>query len=436
MAHQVPLTIIARIKPDHMSQLRQLLERMSQAVGSNAIIPFARFRQVHFARFVILEESRDLNNQIIPSSLAFSTELDAPLDAYFNDLVDIAGNGLDELYSHCVGYPDPSRRDRQSRLAYLHAHQVKVQAFYVNTVNRTVLQIHQEAKLRDELETFIDQQQAKQAWAGWNGIKVRQAIQAFIKEERSLHWALAPVVPPSLGWRLGEAIHFTTGLLLILVLGLAFLPFSPIYAAILRRKERQDAQQTDLRLSAKERDELAIREDHVVQNQFSAVGLIKPGLFRLTTVRVLLWLVNFTARHVFNHGNLAGVPLLNLDGVDTIHFARWIVIDEGRRVLFMSNYDGSLESYMNDFINKVAWGLNAVFSNGVGYPKTRWLVLDGAKDEQSFKAFLRQRQMVTQVWYTAYPQLTAVNLSNNAELRAGLSQPLNASETDAWLRRL
>jgi hypothetical protein len=35
-------------------------------------------------------------------------------------------------------------------------------------------------------------------------------------------------------------------------------------------------------------------------------------------------------------------------------------------MLFASNYDGSLESYMDDFINKVAWGLNLVFSNGVG----------------------------------------------------------------------
>jgi hypothetical protein len=436
MAHQVPLTIIAKIKPDSMSQLKQLLERMSKDVGSNAIIPFARFSQVHFARFVILEESRDLNNTVIPPSLAFSSELDAPLDAYFNNLVDIAGDGLDEIYNHCEGYPSSVDRTRQTRLAYLQSHQVQIQAFYVNTVNRTVPQVHQEAKLRDQIEAFVDQQQAKQAWTGWDGIKVRQAIRSFVQKERSLNWALAPVAPPSLTWRLGETIHLIGGLLLILVLSLAFLPFSPIYAVILRRKETRDAQQDRLRLSSKERDELAIREDHVVQNQFSAVGLIKPGFFRITTVRVLLWLVNFTARHIFNHGNLAGVPLLNLDGVDTIHFARWIVIDEGRRVLFMSNYDGSLESYMNDFINKVAWGLNAVFSNGVGYPKTRWLVLDGAKNEQAFKAFLRQRQVVTQVWYTAYPQLTAVNLSNNAEFRTGLSQPLKPSETEVWLRRL
>ncbi len=49
-----------------------------------------------------------------------------------------------------------------------------------------------------------------------------------------------------------------------------------------------------------------------------------------------------------------------------------------QRVLFLSNYDGSLESYMDDFINKVGFGLNVVFSNGIGYPRTDWLVLEGA----------------------------------------------------------
>ena len=48
-----------------------------------------------------------------------------------------------------------------------------------------------------------------------------------------------------------------------------------------------------------------------------------------------------------------------------------------------------MESYMDDFIDKVAFGLNAVFSNGVDYPQTNWLLLDGAKDELAFKDLLR-----------------------------------------------
>ena len=133
-------------------------------------------------------------------------------------------------------------------------------------------------------------------------------------------------------------------------------------------------------------------------------------------------------------GPLGTFRPLGLNGVDTIHFAQWIVIDGGRRVLFLSNYDGSLVSYMDDFVNKVAWGLNAVFSNGETYPATRWLFLGGAHDEQGFKAFLFRHQISTQAWYSAYPRHTAANLSNNAEIRRGLVVSLAGSE--AWLARL
>src|SRR5256885_16539281 len=116
-----------------------------------------------------------------------------------------------------------------------------------------------------------------------------------------------------------------------------------------------------------------------------------------------------STRHIYNHGSLTGGT--------TIHVARWIYLDDKRRLVFASSYDGSLESYMDDFIDKVAWGLNARFSNGVGYPRTNWLVLDGAKDELAFKHYIRSHQLVTQVWYQAYPALTALNIENNARIR-------------------
>ena len=111
------------------------------------------------------------------------------------------------------------------------------------------------------------------------------------------------------------------------------------------------------------------------------------------------------------------------------------MLDQNRRVIFLSNYDGSLESYMDDFINKVAWGLNAAFSNGVGYPKTNWLIKDGAKDEHAFKEFINSHQIVSQIWYTAYPDLSAVNLRNNAKIRDGLWSKMKKNDIEKWLQR-
>ena len=139
----------------------------------------------------------------------------------------------------------------------------------------------------------------------------------------------------------------------------------------------------------------------------------------------VLWLVNYSTRHIFNKGSLVGVK--------TIHFARWVAINEDRRMIFASNYDGSVESYNDDFIDKIGWGLNAVFSNGVGYPSTRWLLWGGASDENAFKTYLRLHQEPTQVWYPAYPTLTALNIANNAAIRRGL---LGGGDETAWLLRL
>jgi hypothetical protein len=157
------------------------------------------------------------------------------------------------------------------------------------------------------------------------------------------------------------------------------------------------------------------------------MGTLKPGLFRRLTTRFVLLVIDYSARHIFNRGRLARVT--------TIHFARWVFLDGRKRVIFLSNYDGSLESYMDDFINKVAFGLNVVFSNGIGYPRTNWLLLDGAKDEQKFKDFLRRHQMPTQVWYNACQGLTALERKRNALIRDGFEQSsMTDSAIKEWLQ--
>jgi hypothetical protein len=123
--------------------------------------------------------------------------------------------------------------------------------------------------------------------------------------------------------------------------------------------------------------------------------------------------------------------------VTTIHFARWVFLDGKKRVIFASNYDGSLESYMDDFINKVSFGLNVVFSNGIAYPRTNWLLLDGAKNEQRFKDVLRRHQIPSQVWYNAFPGMTARDRHRNALIRQGIEQAsMTDSELQTWLQLL
>jgi hypothetical protein len=92
---------------------------------------------------------------------------------------------------------------------------------------------------------------------------------------------------------------------------------------------------------------------------------------------------------------------------------------------------------MDDFINKTGFGLNMVFGNGIGYPRTNWLALDGCHDERKYKDFLRRHTLPSQVWYKAYPGLTAVDLERNTLIREGLeAQSLNEEKAREWLALL
>jgi hypothetical protein len=112
-------------------------------------------------------------------------------------------------------------------------------------------------------------------------------------------------------------------------------------------------------------------------------------------------------------------------------------LNDSGRVFFASTYDGSLESYNDDFINKVSIGLNVIFGNGIGYPRTKWLVGRGAKDEQKFEYFLRRHEMPTDVWYNAHVGLTAFDLQRNSAIRDGLErESLSEEEAREWVALL
>jgi hypothetical protein len=418
MPHQVALTLVAHVRAGEVESLKALLESMGNGVANGSVVDFAALDGVHFARFIVLDEARDLRDEPLPASLLYMADLDVPREQHLGQLVDVAGDGLDRLFGHCENYPESPTREQ--RLGYLRHHRVPEQAFYVNTVGRTRRQIRGEAELRERLEDFLD---GTDGVRGKDARTVRRAVRDHVEADPALRWALGPPEGLELGFRLRELAHLVAVALLAILLLPVVILVAPVFLVLLRRHERRD-QAPHVKPPPELVQELAALEDHLVHNPFSALGFVKPGFFRRMTLTGVLFAINYVTRHVFNRGNLAGVK--------TIHFARWVFLDDKRRVIFASNYDGSLESYMDDFIDKIAWGLNIVFSNGYGYPRARWLIADGCRDELAFKDYLRLHQVPTRVWYSAYGQLSAANVKNNERIRAGLTR----EPTEDWLRAL
>lgn len=430
MGVQSSLMVAAPVGRDAVDPLKALLASMNAAPGqadrSNPLVPFARFENLHFSRFVILDD-QTLNDIKIyklprveyPIYLAFLADFDGDKQQFVRDLVRIAGDGLRRIFSFCDGFGAGS-----DLAQWMRDHDLPIATSYNNWPGRTVRQIREEADLRHAVGGHL--RQLPGAFDSTSAVALWNEARAFMSAEKTAgRLVLSPVMPPSFGERVSNAIHFLGSGFLILLAGVVI---APLVIFVIRPAEKTDpvfAPVPDPTYAA----ELAHIEDYEFTNQFSAMGSVKPGFPRVWVLRYVLWLIEWTARHLYTKGRLARVR--------TIHFARWVFLDHHKRILFASNYDGSLESYMDDFINKVFFGLNVVFSAGIGYPSTRWLLEGGAWDEQKFKDFLRRHQLPTQVWYNAYPSSTAIEQERNSLVRQGLeSKSLSEEAARQWLQLL
>ena len=430
MTSQSSLMVVAPVDRKSVGGLQALLATMNFAPGevnaANSLVPFGEFENLHFARFVILDDQTldDIKlygapRQEYPLYLTFLCDFDGDAAEFLTDLVRRAGPGLRRVFSVCEDFPAGA-----DLLAWMRDHDIPVATHYVNWRGRTVKQVREESRLRQAIGAYLRSNAG--ALENLAPEQIRAKLRQFVDAEIAAgRLTLTPPAPTPLGAKIGNLAHLIgVGWLIALLL-------PPVALLVLFRI--RPLEKTDPMFAPRPEPEhasgLAILEDYEVTNQFSAMGSLKPGLARRWVLSYILWLIDWTARHVYTKGRLARVR--------TIHFARWVFLDGGKRILFASNYDGSLDSYMDDFINQVSFGLNVVFSNGIGYPRTRWLLGDGAKDEQKFKYFLRRHELPTEVWYNAHPSMTAVELERNSRIREGLeATALSGAAAREWVQLL
>jgi Dyp-type peroxidase family len=202
----------------------------------------------------------------------------------------------------------------------------------------------------------------------------------------------------------------------LLIIALALL------ALKLRRDERKDSP-LDLEPAAALVREIMNRENHIAQNHLASVSVLKPG--RRLILRLVFGAVGGAASFLYPPGFLSGIG--------TIHFARWLVLPGTDRLLFFSNYDGSWNSYLEDFIVRAHMGLTAIWGNVVNFPKSRWLMLGGASDGARFKRVARRYQQPSYFWYSAYPRLTMTHIRTNAAIRHGFASISSEAAAARWL---
>ncbi|HMI89429.1 MAG TPA: hypothetical protein VK550_35385 [Polyangiaceae bacterium] len=449
------LTIVTLVRaadgPGGAGRLRAALavvqENTARPSSLAHAIAFHRVKGLHFARFTVVEEGETQRlfgpKKYLPAELVLSLVFDGTKADCVEQLILAARRELDIIYASCEGYPG-SKAEAPAVRDYFISHDVRPLVFYQGVEGMTVSAVETTAALRDELRARLDARlhrgTAETAASLGRALRPRPPIIAAadlpppvpLASERELRLRI-------LAWILVVAAPF---ILLALLTGLTASAlgasedwsiaagFAPIVFlfALLVLHEAADARALARQAKPRPRDFSRVRivEDVAVQNALSHCVVVKPGIVRRLVLRIVFWAVRQKVSIIERHRG-------SLGGIASIHFARWVPLDGGDRLLFLSDYDGSWESYLAEFVDRASTGLSSIWSNTVGFPETWLLVFKGARDEGGFKKWTRDKQIETPIWYSAYPHRTVANIRNDLRLSQLLASDKPTPEDAAWL---
>ncbi|WP_152535579.1 hypothetical protein [Bradyrhizobium sp. Ai1a-2] len=333
---------------------------------------------------------------------------------------------------------------------------------YDGTPGMTVQRIKQEAALAEQIEDMLQNRPR-----GSNALSVIEKVRsklwdtgekwAFVEEPApclqangfsswGYYWGLAKSAIASLAWpfllvlavpalifllslampefRARWYEHILTTGLITLALFVIVLAAAAAGYAWLRRREKIDVCD-DIAPTTEHVEKLMRRETFGAQNHLAASSIMKPGWFRWLTLRIGFW----GAGAIATYGSRPSF----LGSTGVIHFARWILLPGTNKLLFMSNYDGAWESYLEDFIEKAHDGVTGIWSNTQGFPRTERLFSKGATDGDRLRLWTRRQQHPSWFWYVAYPKLSLARIRTNAAIRQGIAAARTEADAADWL---
>jgi hypothetical protein len=416
-------TFVFTVEPARRLRLDRLLAGWAPDGAASHALGFAANDDVHFASVTVFER------EFLDPLLVIECNFDGGLEAFVTRFVSDAG-GLEAVLECVVCPPGHDPHDVAARMK---AAAVKPIARHLGAYGLTRNDILRGEDLAAQARDYLFKHQARLCLA--DAPAVAAELQREFKAKRP------PCAPPRTGGEL--AIQLAPAAITMLVL--AYLAWTwPWFAlaalggvaalavivglstVIFLRAEAREP----VRERPQPREDLAARNENrpgTVQNHFSSIAPLKTGPVRWASLRIFMWLLNQIARLVFTKGELGGIP--------SIHFAHWSVIDRGASLLFVSNYGGTWEGYLDDFIQRAANGVTLVWSHCRGFPAARWLVMGGARNEKAFKRYARDSQSAEALWYAAYPHLTTRRINNNRAIMAGLAG-VSKEPPERWLARI
>lgn len=188
---------------------------------------------------------------------------------------------------------------------------------------------------------------------------------------------------------------------------------------LLRLNENNPHEPSDPLPDEKVREIVALETNPVI-NEMTVIAPLKKGWIRRVFLAVTLKLVGLVAYFAY---------------IPTVHTARWLQMDRGKRLVFIANFDNLSEAYAHDFVDSERRSMNmaVIFSHAFGFPATRWLVHKQYNHRSEYMKGVRAHQKITQFWYSYNRDLSVENLKRNRTFREGLFKEMDDTAIREWL---
>ena len=187
MPHQLGITIRAPVAAGRVAELRDWLAEIARKGLAEGPFDFTHLRRAPLRQALPAGRDGGPGRPTDSGDLGVHERGGRAAAPSPSRAVDLAGEGIDQAFGHCTGYPGPDTR-RRARIAWLRQHMIPASAFYVNTVGRGLEQIRREARLRDALEDYLDQGD----WADHTATEIRRELRAYAAGCPNLAWTRSP----------------------------------------------------------------------------------------------------------------------------------------------------------------------------------------------------------------------------------------------------
>jgi hypothetical protein len=431
------ITVFAGLPDNAADGVRNLLAGATDSLG------LGQLPGVHFFRAFVIASGADAAGPY-PTRVVLSAVFDGETDEFFAQWCAVAHDRIVEIFHPCTGFPVTTSHENLCQ--WLQARAERPKTYHIGPVRSRTSEVREEDRLRSALGAFIDEQNRAGVWRHGDLLRIWDDIRVFVRSRADLpqaprvpnHWfarvlqtldlvkriGLLLLVPAVLAWVWRSPTHHGIWSYLLACAGFLAAMFSA-WAIVVRIHELTEPDIV-VKPAPGQVAAAVAHEDEGFQNQFTMLTPVRDSFFRRMNMRFVLWLADGLSRHFWNGGQLAGI--------ETIHFARFHQIDDGQRMLFMSDFDGSWERYLFDFVEIGSLAVVPIWTNLRGCPKTIFLRWTTPGFEQRFLPFTRANQIRTHFWYSAMNTLTVSEINRNATIRAGLFQKKGRRAIQQWLQ--